>query len=89
MLVLTTVFHQRVGKYQWPGIRTLRVTWRAIKVYVGTAPGVYGPPTDVGNATTAKVTNLTNGQTLFFAVTAYNTAGQESGFSNEVSKLIN
>jgi len=57
------------------------------KVYVGTASSVYGTPVDVGLVTTFEVINLTKGQTYYFAVTAYNSAG-ESGDSNEVSKTI-
>jgi len=54
------------------------------KVYYGTASRVYGVPIVLaGNVTTYTVTGLTSG-TYYFAVTAYNTAGLESGFSNEV-----
>jgi len=55
------------------------------KVYYGTSSGNYGNPIDVGNQTTYTVTGLT-GSTYYFAVTAYNTSGTESGYSNEVSK---
>ncbi len=55
------------------------------RVYVGSASGQYGPPIDVGNVTNYTVTNLSEGQTYFFALTAYDTSGNESGFSNEVS----
>jgi hypothetical protein len=34
------------------------------------------------------VTSLEGGTTYFFAVTAYNSDGAESSFSNEVSKTI-
>ena len=57
------------------------------KVYVGTASSVYGTPVDVGLVTTFEVINLSKGQTYFFTVTAYNSAG-ESGYSNEGSKTI-
>lgn len=77
-----------------PGTATL--TWNPNKegnlagyrVYVGLASGAYGPPIDVGNVTTYQVTNLALGQTYFFAITAYNRSGHESGFSNEASKSI-
>ena len=39
---------------------------------------------EVGLATTYTVTNLLAGHTYYFAVAAYNTAGIESGKSNEV-----
>lgn len=53
------------------------------KVYYGTSSRTYGTPINAGNVTTYTVTNLSNG-TYYFAVTAYNTTGQESGYSNEV-----
>ncbi|RMH35376.1 MAG: fibronectin type III domain-containing protein, partial [Nitrospirae bacterium] len=57
-------------------------------VYQGTSSGIYGPPINVGNTTTYTVTGLQDGQQYFFAVTAYDTSGNESGPSNEVSKTI-
>jgi subtilisin len=56
-------------------------------VYYGTASGSYGTPIDVGNQTTYTVTGLGPG-TYYFAVTAYNTSGNESGFSSEVSETF-
>ena len=53
------------------------------KMYVGSASGVYGTPTDVGLVTAYTVTNLQSRHTYYFAVTAYNTGGIESGKSNE------
>jgi hypothetical protein len=53
------------------------------KVYIGTASKQYGAPINVGKQTTYSVPNPAPG-TYYFAVTAYNTSGQESGFSNEV-----
>ena len=58
------------------------------KVHVGTSSGVYSSVVDVGNVTAYAVTNLGVGTTYYFAVTAYNTSGVESSFSNEVSKSI-
>ncbi|MBZ5499715.1 MAG: fibronectin type III domain-containing protein [Acidobacteriia bacterium] len=57
------------------------------KVYYGTSPRTYGAPISLGKQTTFTVTGLSLG-TYYFAVTAYNTAGLESGFSNEVSTTI-
>lgn len=57
------------------------------KLYYGTASGVYGTVISVGNQTTYTVTGLPAG-TYYFAVTAYNTEGLESGFSNEVSATV-
>lgn len=57
------------------------------KVHRGTTSGIYTSPVDVGNVTTYTVTSLTAG-TYYFAITAYNASGYESGFSNEESKTI-
>ncbi len=57
------------------------------KVYYGTVSHTYGSPIDVGNQTTYTVTGLPTG-TYYFAVTAYNSSQNQSGFSNEVSKTI-
>lgn len=59
------------------------------KVYVGTAPGSYGTPVDVGNVTLSPVNGLFVGMTYYFVVTAYNSDGTESLPSVEVSTTIN
>jgi len=56
------------------------------KVYYGTASGNYTQTINVGNVTTYIAANLTDGVTYYFAVTASDTLGNESGYSNEVSK---
>jgi hypothetical protein len=43
---------------------------------------------DVGNKTEVAVSNLQEGNTYYFAATAYDTAGNESTYSNEVSYAI-
>src|SRR5512137_1539028 len=57
------------------------------KLYWGTQSGKYGTPVEVGNVTTWTLGNLATG-TYYIAVTAYNSASQESGFSNEVSATM-
>jgi hypothetical protein len=58
------------------------------KVHYGTASHSYTNSLDVHNVTTATVAGLSAGQTYFFAATAYNASGQESGYSNEVSYSV-
>ena len=61
------------------------------KVYVGTASGTYsfpGSPFIIGKITSYTVSNLPKGQTYFFALSAYDTGGNESPLSAEVSKSI-
>ena len=56
------------------------------KIYYGTASGNYSQTVDVGNVTSSTVSNLSDGTTYYFAVTAYDASGIGSGYSNEVSK---
>ncbi len=55
------------------------------KVYYGAESRVYDHSIDVGNQTTYALTNLTDGQTYYFAATAYDSAGNESDYSVELS----
>jgi chitinase len=57
-------------------------------LYYGYAPGNYSLSLDVGNYTTAALSGLDQGKTYYFAATAYDTYGQESVFSNEVSYTV-
>jgi hypothetical protein len=57
------------------------------KIYYGTSSGNYTSTIDVGNINTYVVDNLVSG-TYYFAVTAYYTSGNQSGYSNEASKTI-
>ena len=61
------------------------------KIYVGTAPGLYnyaGSPIIIGRTGNYTVTGLPTGQTYYFAISAFNYSGGESGLSAEVSKSI-
>jgi hypothetical protein len=53
-------------------------------VYYGTSSGNYTRSVDVGNNTEYTQTELQDGVTYYFASTAYDTAGNESGFSNQI-----
>jgi hypothetical protein len=76
------------------------LTWDAVsvpnvggyRVYYGTAPGTYsqsfGHGLNTGNVTTYEVTGLSSGTRYYFVLTAFDTTGHESGFSNEVFKDI-
>ncbi len=57
------------------------------KLYYGTASGSYSQTVTVNTGTTTTLTNLSPG-TYYFTVTAVNSNGTESVFSNEVSKTI-
>ena len=58
-------------------------------VYWGQEGGKYDHGFDNGNHTSCVLTGFEKGITYYFAVTAYNDYGAESGFSNEVSTTFN
>ena len=62
------------------------------RVYYGTAPGTYQQPAgsgiNVGKNTSYTVTGLSYGTRYYFAVTAFDSSGNESLYSNEIFKDI-
>jgi hypothetical protein len=60
------------------------------KIYQGTASGVYGEPIPVSkDLTEHTLTGLPDNVFLYFVMTAHDTEGLESDFSNEVSCINN
>ena len=58
---------------------------------MGTTPGLYtypGSPFVVGLTGSYTITGLPSGQTYYFAISAFDYSGSESGLSTEVSKSI-
>jgi len=70
----------------WDPVTTAPVV--GYKIHLGTAPGSYATRIDTGNATSYTVPALTDGATYYFAVSAYNAALDESGYSNEVVRTV-
>ncbi len=60
---------------------------RGYKVHYGSSPRSYSRTIDVGKVTAYSLQDLAPGS-YYITVTAYNAAGTESVFSNEVSKTI-
>lgn len=62
------------------------------RVYFGVSPRAYqqtrGGGLNAGAVAQLKVTGLKSGTTYYFAVTAYDRAGNESAYSSEVSRVI-
>ena len=54
------------------------------RLYLGTSPGYYTSSVDVAAATRATVSSLIEGVTYYMAVTAYDTSGNQSGYSDEI-----
>ncbi|HUC84516.1 MAG TPA: fibronectin type III domain-containing protein [Candidatus Acidoferrales bacterium] len=57
-------------------------------VYYGTNSGNFIYKVDAGNATSVTVSNLSPGLTYYFAATAYDLFGDESGLSAEISFIV-
>jgi hypothetical protein len=57
-------------------------------IYYGTSSGDYTSEVAIGNVSVITVSNLTFGATYYFAATAVDSAGNESGFSNEIQYII-
>jgi hypothetical protein len=57
-------------------------------LYYGLESGHYTTELDVGDATSATIDGLLEGQTYYFAVTAYTHEGLESEFSEEVAFTV-
>jgi len=55
------------------------------RVYYGTRTRTYGLPISIGNVTSYTIGNLNDGVTYYFSISALDTAGNESGFSSEIS----
>lgn len=83
-----------------PSSSSAVLTWKAngetdlagYKVYRSTTPGKYEQKDAIAmvkaNVITYQATGLQFGKTYYFVVTAFDIAGNESGYSNEVSKSI-
>ena len=75
------------------GAGTISLAWDAntgsgiagYKIYYGTSSENYPTVINVGDTTTYTISNLHSGHTYYLAVTNYDTSGNESGYSNEIS----
>ena len=57
------------------------------KIYYGTSPGLYSESVDVGDVNQTTISNLPPGEWCFASI-AYNSSGNESGFSEEVCTYV-
>jgi Bacterial TSP3 repeat/Fibronectin type III domain len=75
---------------------SVTLAWEAVdvpqlagyKLHYGTASGKYSQHVNTGKHTSAAISGLEEGKTYFFAVLAYDTDGNQSSFSNEVSHKV-
>ncbi len=79
-----------------PGGNSVTLAWNpspdfnviGYRLYYGTASHNYTGMISVGLSATASMPNLAEGTTYFFAVTAVNSTGLESAYSNEASYAV-
>jgi hypothetical protein len=82
-----------------PSTGNVTLTWAAnsepdlagYKIYVGAHSGTYsfpGSPFVTGKITSYTISNLPKGETYYFAISAYDSAGNESALSAEVSRSL-
>ncbi|MGI9088643.1 MAG: fibronectin type III domain-containing protein [Chthoniobacterales bacterium] len=78
-------------------VRSITLAWNAstsadvvgYRVHYGVRSGQYPELIDSGNQTSCNIPNLVDGTTYFFAVNAYNAAGDESSLSDELTHTPN
>jgi|GEM_PF-571608 len=75
---------------------TLQISWNdntepdlaGYRIYYGSVSGAYGHVLDVGGSVCVEIEGIEEDTVYFFAVTAYDQAGNESDYSREISVLI-
>lgn len=76
--------------------QSIKLTWNAnteadlagYKIYYGESSRTYNTVINLNTDTVKVINGFEVGKIYYFAITAYDTANNESGFSNEVSILI-
>ena len=86
LLTTTTVLHAGSVRLNWQP--NIEADLQSYNVYFGNQPRTYAPPVPVGNVNEYELIDLQEGQIYYFAVSAVDNAGNESGFSPEVAKQI-
>ena len=89
----TTISNAQCGFFKVAPIACVQLEWIAssstnvtnYRIYWGVSSGNYSNQLEVGNVTNAIVPGLVYGATYYFAATAIDVLGLESGFSNETT----
>ncbi len=92
-IFLTMAFLLLLTAFQTARAEQVTIAWNpntesdlaGYKHYYGTSSRIYDNSVDVGNQTSYTILNLVAGTTYFLAVTAYDTSGNESDYSNEIT----
>jgi len=80
----------------WCNAQSVTLTWSpsvspyvvGYNIYYGTASGVYTNEVSAGNVTSLTISNLTYGNTYYFAAAAFNDLGIQSALSSQCSYTI-
>ena len=86
VLVLTAAGAHAQVTLNWTASTSSNVT--GYKIHYGTVSTSLGNTTDVGNVTSYTFSGLSTGATYYFEATAYDSSGDQSGDSNEVSYTV-
>ena len=91
LFLIVCVTHAYAGQVTLGWDQNTEPDLAGYKIYYGNSSGNYTQSKDVigKTATSCIITNLTEGQTYYFAATAYNSSLVESNYSAEVSCTIN
>jgi len=92
-LILIVIYLVLTGVLPFAWAAQIRLAWDAndepdlvgYKLYYGTVSHSYGTPVNVGNVVDYTLTGLTQGQTYYLSLTAYDSSNNESDHSTEVS----
>jgi hypothetical protein len=93
IILLSLIVFFVVPQVNYAQTATLDLTWnqnsegdlKGYKVYYRAPAGAYGDPKDVGNITKYTLLGLESQKNYFVAITAYDTSGNESNKSEEIS----
>ena len=81
VLICTAISYAAQVTLEWDANSEPNIS--VYNVYYGKSTRDYDVTLDVGNWTSVTIADLEDNETYYFAVTAYNTDGDESGYSSE------
>jgi len=80
--------HLQAGEVRLEWNKNTESDLAGYRIYYGPASGSYEFSVDVGNSASSIISELETGTTYYFAITAYDTNGNESEYSAEISYAV-